>query len=139
MSVLNTFRDACPSNLLKNLTDTRRSSARKKNTQTIFGRTITGLALQFKLYSRLGHAVAQTVRRWLPTAAARVRVRAGMWGLWWTKQYWEVFSEYFDSTNFSITIITRSWHNRPVGGRSVEWTQLDSTPHYTNKKNSFRF
>jgi hypothetical protein len=36
------------------------------------------------------------------------------------------------STNFSIIIITRGWHNRPIGGRSVKWTQLDSTPHYTN-------
>jgi hypothetical protein len=44
----------------------------------------------------LGRAVAQAVSRWLPTAAARVRVRAGMWGLWWTKrQLWQVFSEYF--------------------------------------------
>jgi hypothetical protein len=30
-------------------------------------------------------------------------------------------------TNFSITIITMGWHNRPIGGRSAEWTQLDST------------
>jgi hypothetical protein len=49
----------------------------------------------------------------------------------------QVFSEYFGfpanhSTNFSIIIITRGWHNRPMGGRSAEWTQLDSTPHYTN-------
>jgi hypothetical protein len=32
------------------------------------------------------------------------------------------------STNFSIIIITLDWHNRPIGGRSAEWTQLDSTP-----------
>jgi hypothetical protein len=38
------------------------------------------------------------------------------------------------STDFSIIIITRGWHNRPIGGRSAEWTQLDFTPHYTNKK-----
>jgi hypothetical protein len=43
----------------------------------------------------------------------------------------QVFSEYFgfptnhNSTNFSIIIITRGWHNRPVGGRNAEWTQLD--------------
>jgi hypothetical protein len=36
------------------------------------------------------------------------------------------------STNFSIIIITRGWHNRPISDRSAEWTQLDSTPHYTN-------
>jgi hypothetical protein len=49
----------------------------------------------------------------------------------------QVFSEYFGSpanhsTNFSIIVITRGWHNRPVSGRSAEWTKLDSTPHYTN-------
>jgi hypothetical protein len=50
----------------------------------------------------------------------------------------QVFSEYFGfppnhhSTYFSIIIITRGWHNRSIGGRSAEWTQLDSTPHYTN-------
>jgi hypothetical protein len=47
----------------------------------------------------------------------------------------QVFSEYFGSPanhhsiNFSI-IITQGWHNRPIGGRSAEWTQLDSTPLY---------
>jgi hypothetical protein len=52
----------------------------------------------------------------------------------------QVFSEYFGfpannhSTNFPIIIINRGWHNRPIGGRSAEWTQLDSTPHYTNLK-----
>jgi hypothetical protein len=49
----------------------------------------------------------------------------------------QVFSEYFGfpchhSTNFSIIIITRGWDNRSIGGRSAEWTQLDSTTHYTN-------
>jgi hypothetical protein len=38
------------------------------------------------------------------------------------------------STNFSIIIITRGWQNRPISGRSAEWTQLDSTPQYTNFK-----
>jgi hypothetical protein len=39
----------------------------------------------------------------------------------------QVFSEFFsfpsanNSTNFSIIIITRGWHNRPIGGRSAEW------------------
>jgi hypothetical protein len=31
------------------------------------------------------------------------------------------------STNFSIIIITRGWYNRPIGGRSAEWVQMDST------------
>jgi hypothetical protein len=38
------------------------------------------------------------------------------------------------STNFSIVIITRRWQNRPISGRSAEWTQLDSTSQYTSKK-----
>jgi hypothetical protein len=45
----------------------------------------------------------------------------------------QVFSEYFGfpanhSTNFSIIVITRGWHNRPISVRSAGWTQLDSTP-----------
>jgi hypothetical protein len=64
-----------------------------------------------------------------------------MWDLWWTKWHWSRFSpstlvslanHHF--TNFSIITNTRGRHNRPTGGRSVEWTQLDSTPHYTNVK-----
>jgi hypothetical protein len=62
-----------------------------------------------------------------------------MWGLWWTKRHWgrfspstSVFPANHHSTNFSIIIITWGWYNRPVVGRSDEWTQLDSTPHYTN-------
>jgi hypothetical protein len=61
-----------------------------------------------------------------------------MWVLWWTKRHWGRFSPITSvspanhSTNFSIIIITRGWHNRPIGGRSVEWSQMDSTPHYIN-------
>jgi hypothetical protein len=33
----------------------------------------------------------------------------------------------YHSTNLSIIIIARGWHNRSVSGRSAEWTQLDST------------
>jgi hypothetical protein len=41
-----------------------------------------------------------------------------MWGLWWTKRRWGRFSPSTSvspanhSTNFSIIIITRGWHNR---------------------------
>jgi hypothetical protein len=62
-----------------------------------------------------------------------------MWGLWWTKWHWGRFSPNtsvslanHQCTNFSIIIISRGWYNRPIGGRSAEWTQLDSTPNYTN-------
>jgi hypothetical protein len=57
-----------------------------------------------------------------------------MWGLWWMKQHWDRFSSNTSvspanhSTNFSIIMITRGWHNRPIGGRSAEWTQMDSNP-----------
>jgi hypothetical protein len=48
----------------------------------------------------------------------------------------QVFSKYFgfpcQSTNISIIIITRGLAQQAVSGRSAEWTQLDSTPHYTN-------
>jgi hypothetical protein len=57
-----------------------------------------------------------------------------MWHLWWTKWHWGRFSPSTSvslashSTNFSIIIITRGWHNRPTGGCSAEWTQMYSTP-----------
>jgi hypothetical protein len=58
----------------------------------------------------------------------------GAKGLWWTKRHWGRFSPSTSvspanhhSTNFSIIITTRGWHNRYVGGCSAEWTQLDST------------
>jgi hypothetical protein len=63
-----------------------------------------------------------------------------MWGLWWTKQHWGRFSP---STSVSLAndhftkfpiIIKWGWHNRPIGGRSAEWTQLDSVPHHTKLK-----
>jgi hypothetical protein len=86
----------------------------------------------------IGRAIAQAVSRWLPTLATRVHIQAGKWGLWWTKRHWGRFSlstsvsRANHSTNFSIIIITRGWHNRPIDGRSAKWTQLDSTPHYAN-------
>jgi hypothetical protein len=91
-----------------------------------------------KVRSQDGRVVAQAVSRWLPTVAARVSVRASMWSLWWTKRHWGRFSPSTSvspanhSTNFSIIIITRVWHNRSISGRSAEWTQLDSTPNYIN-------
>jgi hypothetical protein len=53
-----------------------------------------------------------------------------MWALWWTKRHWGRFSPSTSvstanhSTDFSIIIITRGWHNRPLRGRSVEWTLI---------------
>jgi hypothetical protein len=81
-----------------------------------------------------GRDVAQAVSRWLPPAAARVRVRAACGfcdGQSGTGAGFLRVLRLFPanhSTNFSIIIITRGWRNRPIGGRSSEWTQLDSTP-----------
>jgi hypothetical protein len=90
------------------------------------------------LSSDFGHAVARAVSRWLPTTVAKVRVRAasgvcgGQSGTGaGFSQSSSVSPANHHSTNFTI-IIMRSWHNRPIGGRSTEWTQLDPTPHYTN-------
>jgi hypothetical protein len=73
-----------------------------------------------------------------------------MWGLWWIKRQWGRFSPSTSvspanhhSANFSIIVVviittttttTRGRYNRPIGGRSGEWTQLDSNPHYTKLK-----
>jgi hypothetical protein len=84
-------------------------------------------------------AVAQAVSRWLPNhggPGSRPGRHVGF--VVANAALGQVFSEYFGfpanhrSTNCSTVIITRGWHNRPIGGRNVEWTQLDSTPHYTN-------
>jgi hypothetical protein len=87
------------------------------------------------------------VSRWFPIAATRVRVRAEHVGFVVDKAaLGQVFSEYFGfpcqssfHQFFSIIIITRGWHNRPIGGRSAEWTQLDSNPTIRIKKNRLSF
>jgi hypothetical protein len=88
----------------------------------------------------LSRAVAQAVSRWLPTVAARVRVRAacgvcdGQRGIGAGFLPSTSVSPANHSTNFSIIIITWGWHSRPISGCNAKWTQLDSTPHYTNLK-----
>jgi hypothetical protein len=68
-----------------------------------------------------------------------------MWGLWWTKRHWGRFSPSTSvspanhSTNFSIIIITRGWHNRPVSGRSVEWTLLPTPTMQIKKIKNYSF
>jgi hypothetical protein len=79
-----------------------------------------------------GRAVAQAVSRWLPTAAGRVRVRAacGVCGGQSSTGAGILRVLRFPLPiipPISIIIITRGWHNRPISGRSAEWT-LDSTP-----------
>jgi hypothetical protein len=69
-----------------------------------------------------------------------------MWGLWWTKRHWGRFSPStsvspanLHSTKFSIIIITRGWHSRPISGRSTEWAQLTPPPTIEIKKNCFLY
>jgi hypothetical protein len=68
----------------------------------------------------IGRAVAQAVSRWLPTAAARVRFRAacgvcgGRSGTGGRFSPSTSVSPANHSTNFSIIITTRGWHNRPL-------------------------
>jgi hypothetical protein len=63
-----------------------------------------------------------------------------MWGLWWTKRHWGRFSPSISvslanhSTDFSIIIITRDWHNRPLSGSSVEWTLIPTPTMQIKKK-----
>jgi hypothetical protein len=95
----------------------------------------------FLIYVRLGHAVAQAISRWLPTAAGRVRVRAGMWGLWCTKRHWGRFSPSTSvspanhhSSNFSIILITRGWHNRTLVAAVPSGANLTPPPTIPIKK-----
>jgi hypothetical protein len=79
----------------------------------------------------VGRAVAQAVSRWLPNAAAQVRVRAACGvcgGQSSTEAGTSVSPANHHSTNFSIIIITRGWHNRPISGRNAEWTQIGLHP-----------
>jgi hypothetical protein len=63
-----------------------------------------------------------------------------MWGLWWAKRHWGRFSPSTSvslanhTTDFSIIIITRGWHNRPLSGRSVEWTLIPPPTMQIKKK-----
>jgi hypothetical protein len=87
-------------------------------------------------------AVAQAISRWLPTAKARVRVRAacGICGCpplhcGRISQSTSV-SPANHSTNFSIIIITRGRHNRPLVAAvpsELNWTPPPTIPIKKNK------
>jgi hypothetical protein len=92
----------------------------------------------YKYVSTEGRAVAQAVSRWLPTAAARVRVRAEHVRFLFDKAALgqgspstSVSSASHHSTKFSIIIITRGWHNRPlvaVVPNGPNWTPPPTIP-----------
>jgi hypothetical protein len=81
-------------------------------------------------------AVAQAVSHRLPIVAPRFELRSGNVGFVLDKvTLGQVFSEYFgfpcqSSFHEILHHNHRGWHNRPIGGRRAEWTQLDSAPHY---------
>jgi hypothetical protein len=88
------------------------------------------------IYSQLSYMVSGYSHRGGPGSRP-----GSMWSLWRTKRHWgrvppstSVSPANHHSTNFSIIIIIRGWHNMPICGRSAEWTQLHSTLHYTNLK-----
>jgi hypothetical protein len=79
-----------------------------------------------------GYAVpiAQAVSRWLPTAAARVRVRAACDVCGGRSGTGVSSFEYFGfpcQSSFHQFLYHNN-HIRPISGRSAEWTQLDYTP-----------
>jgi hypothetical protein len=78
-----------------------------------------------------GRAIAEAVRRWLPTAAVRVQSRVLSSGICGGPQWRRgrfspstLVSPAIHSTKFSILTITRGRYNRPVNGRRAEWTQF---------------
>jgi hypothetical protein len=85
-----------------------------------------------------GRVVAQAVSRRIPTAAARVHVRAAYEVCGGQSGTGPGILRVF---RFPLPIISPispssysplGSHNRPISGRSAELTQLDSTHHYTN-------
>jgi hypothetical protein len=78
----------------------------------------------FRKLTGVGYADSQAVRG--------LASGQSMWGLWWTKRHWgrispstSVSPSNHHSTNLSIIIISRGWHNRPIGGSSPSepnWT-----------------
>jgi hypothetical protein len=92
-------------------------------------------------FKHLRVIVAQAVSRWLPTAAARIRIRSACGvcggqsgtGAGFLRNT-SVSPASHHSTKFSVIIITWSWYSRPISGRSAEWTQLSPSPTIQIKK-----
>jgi hypothetical protein len=81
----------------------------------------------------IGRAVAQAVSLWLPTAAARVRVQAAC-GVCGGQSGTGAGSPANHSTNFSIIIITRGWHNRHFVAAVSSGLNWITPPTYQLKK-----
>jgi hypothetical protein len=57
-----------------------------------------------------------------------------MWDLWWTKLHWGRFAPRTSVSPANHSTNFLGLAQQAIGGRSAEWTQLDSNPHYTNLK-----
>jgi hypothetical protein len=67
-----------------------------------------------------------------------------MWGLWWIKRHWSRFSPSTSvspanhSTDFSIIIITRGWHNRLLVAAVSSGPWFNPPLYKLKRKGSFR-
>jgi hypothetical protein len=84
----------------------------------------------------LGRAIAQTVSRWFPTAAARVRSQVKSCGICGGQSgAGAVFLRVLlfplpvliPPTAPHSTSIIRGWYNRPISDRRTKWTQSHPT------------
>jgi hypothetical protein len=101
---------------------------------TLFLQTLS----QVPLLTSVGHVIAQTISRGLPTRAARVRAQvkscsicSGQSGV--GAGFLRVFRFPLPilippSAPHSSPSIIRVWYNRPISGRRTKWTQSHPTP-----------
>jgi hypothetical protein len=91
----------------------------------------------------VGRAIAQAVSRRRPTAAARVRAKVSSCGICGVQSGTGV--GFLRVLRFPLPVlipltapysssIIRGWYNRPVSGRSTNWTQSHPTPKKLKKK-----
>jgi hypothetical protein len=94
-------------------------------------------------YSPYGRAIAQTVSRWLPTAAARVRSQVSSCGICGEQSgtgagllrvlLFPLPILIPPTAPYSASII-RGWYNRPNSGQRTKWTQSHPTQGNQKKK-----
>jgi hypothetical protein len=97
---------------------------------TVSERSTHSTGCQWEFSVLIGHAIAQAVSRWLPTAAARVQARVWQVGFVVDKvALGQVFSEYFGFPCQSSFHQILHHHNhlgqvqQASSGRRAEWTQ----------------
>jgi hypothetical protein len=81
----------------------------------------------------LGRVIAQAVSRRFPTAAARIRGRIRLCGIYggqsgngagFLRVLWFPLSILIPSTAPHSSSVIRGWYSRPVSGRRAKWTQF---------------